>query len=92
MTTKTASILIGAAIMALASLAAFGLTGSCAPPTPAQTEKAEADLCKARAAELVIFKAAGGKLDPPPGSVREAVEKAEDALCAARAREFDGGP
>jgi len=57
------------------------LQNGCKPPTPAQTAKAEADLCKARAAWRVVAAAAGGALDPAPGSPRATLEAAEDALC-----------
>ncbi len=59
------------------------------PPTPAQIDKVESDLCKARATYKLIAAAAGGKLDPLPGSPRAKLEAAEDAFCATR---NDGGP
>jgi hypothetical protein len=60
--------------------------GGCKPPTPAQTAKAEADLCKARAAYKLVAAAAGGALDPAPGSPRATLEAAEDALCLGAAK------
>ena len=50
--------------------------------TPSKLNTAERDLCKARAAWKVIAFAAGGALDPKPGSPRAELEQAEDALCA----------
>lgn len=82
---SAAKVLVGAAICALALLAASASAGSCAPPTPAQVEKAESDLCKARALERVAIALSDGKLEPEPGSVRADVARAVDELCAARA-------
>lgn len=68
----------------------FQLAVGCSnPPTPAQIDKVESDLCKARATYKLIAAAAGGRLDPLPGSPRAKLEAAEDAFCATRA---DGGP
>lgn len=83
--TQGSRILIGAVLTVLIAGMTAASSGSCAPPTPAQIEKAESDLCRARAAEKLVFASAGGKLDPVPGSTRAKIEQAEDELCAARA-------
>ena len=51
--------------------------------TPSKLNTVERDLCKARAAWKVLALAAGGALDPKPGSARAELELAEDELCAA---------
>jgi hypothetical protein len=81
---RAGRLLAGAIVCAFAVLAAFGVQGSCAPPTPAQVEKAEADLCKLRALERAMNAASDGALEPPSGSVRQDVAQAVDELCAAR--------
>jgi len=43
---------------------------------------AERDLCKARADYKLLAAAAGGAVDPKPGSPRAILESTEDALCA----------
>lgn len=40
------------------------------------------DFCKARATYKALAAAAGGKLDPAPGSPRAKLEAEEDAFCA----------
>lgn len=57
---------------------------------PAKIAKAEAELCTARALYKLAAAAAGGSLDPAPGSPRAKLEAAEDRFCAARAG--DAGP
>lgn len=53
----------------------------CSTPAPSP-KTVETDLCAARAAYKAVAAAAGGKLDPAPGSARAKLEAAEDALCA----------
>jgi hypothetical protein len=78
----------------LASLATFGFVifcgaagfwfAACTPGEKRVVSKVELDLCQARASWRVIAAAAGGALDPMPGSVRARLEADEDAFCAAR--------
>lgn len=60
---------------------------------PPAVSTVELDLCRARASWRVVAAAAGGALDPTPGSVRARLEQAEDAFCSARdALEPDSPP
>lgn len=54
------------------------LVAACSTP---QAKTAEVNLCKARAEWKKIARAAGGALDPVPGSPRAELEAAEDVLC-----------
>lgn len=49
---------------------------------PERAVTAEHDLCEARAGWKAVALAAGGLLDPKPGTPRAKLEAAEDALCA----------
>ena len=55
---------------------------ACKSPLPAQYAKLETELCKARASYKIVALAAGGTLDPAPGSERAKLESAEDLFCA----------
>lgn len=55
-------------------------------PTNAQLEKGSADFCKARADYKLVAAAAGGALDPAPGSPRAVLETNEDIFCVAVAQ------
>ncbi len=55
--------------------------GMYACSTPPHASTVETDLCLARAKWKAIALAAGGALDPAPGSERAKLEAAEDALC-----------
>ena len=55
------------------------LVGCSSPPSP---KAVELDLCAARRAYKLVAMAANGALDPVPGSPRDKLETAEDALCA----------
>lgn len=63
-------------------LTAAGCTNT---PKAADVTKVELDLCRARVTYKLLAAAAGGALDPAPGSPRAELEQAEDAFCAARA-------
>lgn len=80
------------ALFAILASAALGLGAAsvvqCSSCTPAQQQKiqtVETKLCKARAAYKLAAIAAGGALDPKPGSARAELERDEDAFCLARA-------
>lgn len=83
---RSLSVPVGLALFILAGAVAGAVfvmaTGCAARPTPAQFARAESDLCKARAAYKLVAFAAGGALDPKPGSPRATLEAAEDALCS----------
>ena len=79
---KSRGALFTLAVFVAVAVAVMAHQVGCRPPTPAQIGKAEADLCKARAAWKVVAAAAGGALDPKPGTPRATLETAEDALCA----------
>lgn len=96
MPTAVRSSLAAFAISALAGAAlCTEIAASCAPVTPERIEHAEQELCNARAIYRAVALAAGGKLDPAPGTPRETLERAEDEFCAARAARLaaagDGG-
>lgn len=56
--------------------------------SPAKTAAREAEFCAARATYKLAAAAAGGALDPAPGSPRAKLEAAEDAFCETHT---DGG-
>ncbi len=66
---------------------ALNLLSSSTPP--AKTAAREAEFCAARAAYKLAAVAAGGALDPAPGSPRAKFEALEDAFCEPHT---DGGP
>lgn len=68
----------------------FAATSCSSSAQSAKVQKAEADFCKLRADYKLVAAAAGGALDPAPGSPRAKLEQAEDNVCALR--EPDGGP
>jgi len=79
------SLKLGATIaLAFAAFAAFEGGACSSSSTPLQnptSAKREAEFCAARAAYKAVAAAAGGALDPAPGSPRAKFEAAEDAFC-----------
>ncbi len=83
--------------LAGAFVLACGVAGfcvaACTPTTQRVVSTVELDLCRARAEYRLLAAAAGGVLDPAPGSLRARLEEDEDAFCAAReALEPDSPP
>lgn len=70
----------------------FAATACSSSAQSAKVQQAEADFCKLRAEYKLIAAAAGGALNPAPGSPRDKLEQAEDNVCALRALASDGGP
>lgn len=81
--TRTQAATLAATLLAIGALA-VQLGAACNVPA-ARVQQAQEDLCKARAAYKLVALAAGGALDPKPGTPRETLERAEDEFCAARA-------
>ena len=73
---------LGMLVCAFVSFEAGACSSSSTPlKTPNEAQRT-ADFCEARAVYKLAAAAAGGALDPAPGSPRAQFEAAEDAFCA----------